>query len=132
MRAYKYFFYTVLRWQRRLWPNDMPEINAFYFTIMVTWWSLYVLVMIAECSFGVRLLPELAKWQVLLAVAGLALALYFLLLYRKGAQKITTEFEGESARKARLHGRIVFAYIVISFALLPIMAIIRGKVLPHP
>ena len=132
MRAYKYLFYTVLRFQRRLWPNDMPEINAFYFMLLITWCSLVVLAMITEVSFRVALLPKLPKWQVLTVLAVLALPLYFLFLHRGAADRIAAQFEHESPRKARLHGMIASWFFVISFALLLIMAIIRAKVLPHP
>jgi hypothetical protein len=99
----------------------MPEINAFSFMLFITWWSLLNLVMIAECSLGVVLLPKLAKWQVLLAAAGLALPLYFLFLHRGAADRIAAQFEHESPRKRCLHGMIAFCYFVISFALLPVL-----------
>jgi hypothetical protein len=99
--------------------------------LMVTWWSLIDLVMIAECSFGVELVPKLPKWQVLLALAVFSVPPYFLFLHRGAAEKIALLFKSESPRKARLHGAIALCYYVISFALLPIMAIIKGRVLPH-
>jgi hypothetical protein len=134
MQFYKYLFYTALQWQRRFWPNDpgTAALNAFYLLLLVTWWSVLVLVMIVECIFGVRLLPKFGIWEGAVAMAGLAQPLYFLLLHRGAAKRITAQFEGESLGKARLHASIAVGYFVISFALLIVMALIRAKVLPRP
>jgi hypothetical protein len=109
----------------------MPAFNAFCCILLVTWWNALVLVMIAECTLRVRLLPKFTKWEVGVAMAGLAVPLYFLFLHQGAAKRITAEFEGESPAKARLHGAIALAYCVISFALLTVMAVIRAKVLPR-
>lgn len=132
MYFYRYLFYTALKWQRRFWPDDpgTAALNAFYLLVLVTWCSVLVLVMIVECIFGVRLLPKFTRWEVALAMAGLALPLYFLLLHRGAAKRITAQFKGESPRKARLHAIISVAYFVLSFALLILMAVIRARVLP--
>ncbi len=98
--------------------------------VLVTWGSVLVLRMICECTLRVRL-PDFAKWQVCLLMAGLALPLYFLFLHRGGAKRIAAEFEGESPAKARLKGAIAIAYCLVSFALLIVMAHVRAKVLPR-
>jgi hypothetical protein len=131
IRAYKYLFYTLFRFFRRFWPTDMPALKAFFLMLLVTWYTLLVLVMIAECALRVRLLPHFAKWQVGIVMAGLALPLYFLFLHQGAAKRIAAQFEDESPAKARLHGAFALSYCVISYALLIVMAVIRAKILPR-
>jgi hypothetical protein len=86
---------------------------------------------IVECCLGAAILPKLSKAGVVIAMAGLALPLYFLLLHRGRLKKITAEFEMESPPQRRVWGVMVFAYVVFSYLLMVLGAIVRSKVLLH-
>lgn len=125
IRLYRYLFYRLLSWN----AGGTPAANAFFFVVVVVWWNALSLIMIGECCFRVSLLPQLSKWQIGLAMAGLALPLYFLLCFRGAVKAISAEFQNESSQQTRVRGTLTVAYIIFSFVFMVLVAIIRSKVL---
>lgn len=129
IRLYKYLFYRFLCLTRRRAPEEVPEASAFICMIVLLWQNFLLATIIVECFFRVRLLPHLSTWEVALAMAGLALPLYFLLLHRGAPKKITAEFEKETPRQKRVRGVFSVSYVVGSFVLIAVASLVRERLL---
>jgi len=75
------------------------------------------------------ILPKLSKLQVASTMGLVALPLYFFLLHKGRYKRITKEFGNETQEQRRTRGILVCGYIVLSWVLIVITAIIREKML---
>lgn len=132
MRAYKYVFYTLYHWSSR-WKADVtpPEVTALLGMVVIVWWNALLLVEIVESCVGTALLPKLSKTAIMSVMALLAVPQYFLLLHARRYKQIAKEFEGESSNQSFIRRTVVWLYIVLSFILLVVGAILRAHVLHH-
>jgi len=134
LRAYKYAFYRLYRFQSRWkWWDKTPQFTAFLQLAVTTWLNVFFLLELVELCLRRRtpLLPHLSKTQVLAFCALLSVPQYLFLLHGRRFKEILREFRKESPHQRHVSGVAVLLYIALSYVLLIAGAFARSAMMAH-
>lgn len=117
-RAYKYIYYWLYTWQRKLWgEQDAPEYTPIFGLSLSMGCNIGSLAVLIDFVTGVMLIPlGLPKIRVVIVAITLLIIHYFLFVHKGKYKAIEKEFKEESKEERERKGKWVLLYAFGSLA----------------
>lgn len=117
-KVYKYIYYWLYTWQKKLWgEDDIPEFNAVVGMSLSSAAILASIAVIIEMILNVHVIPsDLQKGKVALVGVFFLVIHYFAFMHKGKYKEIEKEFKQESKGERKRKGRWVLLYTFGSLA----------------
>ncbi len=124
MKWYQYIFYRIFLFYRKNHDEDESSISAMLFISIIMFLNI---ITIGGMLHGFKILPVFFNLPVqgVLFMVGLFVLNYFLFLYKKKYLVFVQAYNQNTSSNKKIQGWLVVSYIVISFALLILMAFFK-------
>jgi hypothetical protein len=119
LKAYKYLFYSIYRWQLKWWGKDeIPEFTAVLGVSLLTWLNIYgaLLAIGALTSFSAIDAFSVDKFKNGVAMVSLIGVNSLFFLRRDRYKHIVQELVNEDKRSRNINLTLIGAYVLFSFA----------------
>jgi len=107
--------------------DPIPAFTAFWFLVVLQGLNLGLLLVVADAITGLRFMKGLSKTEPLLSAMLIAVPQYFILVHGGQFQSILQEFADEPARSRKRGTMFVTLYVLLSFAVFIVCAILIGR-----
>lgn len=127
-KAYKYVYYWLYTWQKKLWGgDDLPEYTAIFGMGISFMFNIYSSMALIYIMTDVKMFPnKIDEIQILSFGFSILLIHYFLFVYKYKYKQIEEEFKHESQSDRKRKGIWVLIYTfgsIVLYALLGFLGI---------
>ena len=129
MKLFKYLYYRLYSRNLKKWGvNDLPQWNALFGVSFMMFLNLGLLGLLLQ-FFGLNIFlrNELPKKELVIIMISLFVMNYFLFIHKVNYRSITKELKKESLKQRRLNTVLLWSYVILSFVLFAIGAILIRK-----
>lgn len=128
MKLYRFLYYRLYNWNLKTWgKKDLPQWNALFGVSFMMFVNLGIIAGILDI-LGLKIFVEdTPKKEIAFALLALLTANYFWLVHNGKYKQIAKEFNKEPKDKRTRNIILLWLYVVASFFVVSIIAILSGK-----
>ena len=128
MRLYKYLYYRLYSWNLKTWgEKDLPQFNALFGVSFMMYLNIGILAGIIDI-LGVNIfIEDTPKTEIIVIMLVLFFINYFWLVYKGKYIRIAHKFKKEPKKKRLRNTLLLWLYVVASFVIVSLIAILSGK-----
>ncbi len=128
MRLYKYLYYRLYSWNLKTWgKKDLPQFNALFGVSFMMYLNIGILAGIIDI-LGIRIfVEETPKKEIIVFGFIILIVNYFWLVNRGKYIRIAHKFKKEPKKKRLRNALLLWLYVVFSFIIVSLIAILSGK-----
>ena len=129
MKIYKYLYYRLYSWNLKTWgENDIPQWNALFGVSFIMCLNLGLLGLLLQLlGVNIFLRDELPKKELIIIMIILFVVNYFQFIHRGNYRSTVKELQKEPPKKRRINTFLIWAYVLLSFALFILSAMFIKK-----
>ncbi len=123
---FKYLYYRFYSWNLKTWgESNFPQWNALYGVSFMMFLNLNLLGLILQ-FFGINIFlrNELPKKELIFIMLCIIIINYFLFIHKGNFRIIAKELKKESLERRRKNTILIWLYVIISFSLVVLCAMI--------
>jgi hypothetical protein len=127
--VFKYLYYRLYSWNLKTWgESDFPQWNALYGVSFMMFLNLNLLGLILQFfDINIFLRNELPIKELVFIMLCIIIINYFLFIHKGNFRIMVKELKNESLERRRKNTILIWLYVIISFSLVVLFALIIKK-----